>query len=105
MLKYSKHQLIVRVDLKMVNFLLGLQSGYTKHPCFWGYWDRRGKAIHRTVDKWPNKTQLTVDDKSIINPLLVDREKIIFPPLHMKRWLIKQFVKALDKSERWFDYI
>ena len=28
-------------DLKMVNFLLGQQSGFTKYPCFLCMWDSR----------------------------------------------------------------
>ena len=104
-LKYNEHQWIICVDLKMDNFLLGLHSGYTKHPWFLCYWDSRNKVNHWTVYEWPNRTQLTVGDRNIINPPLVDREKIIFPLLHIKLGLMKQFVKALDKSERCFDYI
>ena len=48
---------------------------------------------------------MTLGDRNIINPPLVDREKIIFPPLHIKLGFMKQFVKPLDKSERCFDYI
>ena len=36
-----KHNWIIRVDLKMVGFLLGLQGGYTKFPCFICLWDSR----------------------------------------------------------------
>jgi hypothetical protein len=32
-INYQKHQWVICVDLKMVNFLLGQQSGYTKYPC------------------------------------------------------------------------
>ena len=105
MLKYNEHKWIICVDIKMVNFLLGQQSGYTKYPCFLCYWDSRDKANHWTADEWPSRTELTVGDRNIINPSLVDREKIIFPPLHIKLGLMKQFVKALDKSGRCFDYI
>ena len=31
---YEQHKWVICVDLKMVNFLLGQQSGYTKLPCF-----------------------------------------------------------------------
>ena len=34
LLKYDDHKWIICVDLKMVNFLLGQQGGYTKYPCF-----------------------------------------------------------------------
>ena len=31
---YEEHQWSICVDLKMMNFLLGQQTGYTKYPCF-----------------------------------------------------------------------
>ena len=34
MMKYGDHKWVVCVDIKMVNFLLGQQSGFTKFPCF-----------------------------------------------------------------------
>ena len=105
MLKYNEHQWIKCVAFKMVNLFLGLQSGFTKVPCFLGYWNSRNKASHWTVDECPNRTQLTVGEINIINPPLFDREKIIFPPLHIILGSTKQFVKALDKSERCFVYI
>jgi hypothetical protein len=43
--------------------------------------------------------------QNVINKPLVDREKIIFPPLHIKLGLMKQFVKALDKDGLLFDYL
>jgi hypothetical protein len=38
-INYQEHQWVVCVDLKMVNFLLGQQSGYTKYPYFLCLWD------------------------------------------------------------------
>ena len=48
---------------------------------------------------------MTVGVANIINKPLVDREKIILPPLHIKLGLIKQFIKALDKHGDCFQYI
>ena len=45
-IKYNQHNWKICVDLKMVNFLLGQQSGYTKHPCFLCMWGSRDKANH-----------------------------------------------------------
>ena len=45
-LPYSEHQQVICVDIKMVNFILGQQSGYTKYPCFLCLWDSRGNAQH-----------------------------------------------------------
>ena len=43
LIKYKEHNWIICVDLKMVNFLLGQQSGYTKFPCFICLWDGRAR--------------------------------------------------------------
>lgn len=51
--KYNEHKWSNCVDLKMVNFLLGQQSGYTKYPCFYCLWDSRAKHQHWTKKDWP----------------------------------------------------
>ena len=45
-IKYNQHNWKICVDLTMVNFLLGHQSGYTKHLCFLCMWDSHDKANH-----------------------------------------------------------
>ena len=45
-LKYVDQQWLICVDLKMVNFHLGQQGGYTKYPCFLCYWDSRADKDH-----------------------------------------------------------
>lgn len=42
---------------------------------------------------------------NILEKPLVERDKIIYFPLHAKFGLIKQFVKALDKNLKYFKYI
>ena len=44
-IQYNIHNWQICVDFKMVNFLLGQQSGYTKYPCFICLWDSRDKKI------------------------------------------------------------
>ena len=48
---------------------------------------------------------MVVGQKNVIAEPLVDRSNIIFPPLHIKLGLMKQFVKALDKDGDCFRYI
>ena len=43
-IKYNQHNWKICVDLRMVNFLLGQQSGYRKHPCFLCMRDSHDKA-------------------------------------------------------------
>ena len=45
---YNTHKWVICVDLKMVNFLLGQQSGYTKFPCFLRLLDSGDRAKHYT---------------------------------------------------------
>lgn len=69
LLKYGEHKWIIGVDLKMVNFLLGQQSGYTKCPCFICLWDSRAKDKHWILKEWPVRDSLNVGKKtSLINP-------------------------------------
>ena len=67
-----------------------------KTPCFLFLWDNRDRAQYYTNHKWPERTSLTVGENNVINTPLVDPEKVLIPPLHIKLGLMKQFVKALD---------
>lgn len=42
---------------------------------------------------------------NIINEPLVDRTRVLLPPLHTKLGLMKQYVKALDKDSECFQYL
>ncbi|KAI6646369.1 hypothetical protein LOD99_9240 [Oopsacas minuta] len=59
-INYSVHDWVICVDLKMVNFLLGQQSGFTKYPCFLCYWDSRDRNQHWIREKWPPRECLKV---------------------------------------------
>ena len=83
----------------MANFLLGQQSGFL---CCWV---SRDKAIHWTEKDGPVRDRLNVGEKNVIAEQLVPRDKIVFPPLHIKLGFMKQFVKVLDKDGDCFQYI
>ena len=78
---------MICVGLKMVTFLLSQQSGYTEHPCFLCMWDSRAKEEHYTRKEWPF-LELKVGEKNVNNEALAPRNKIIFPPLHVRLELI-----------------
>jgi len=48
---------------------------------------------------------MQLGSKNVSNVSLVDREKILLPPLHIKLGMIKQFVKALDRNSPCFQYL
>eukprot|EP00795_Rhopilema_esculentum_P009945 gene9945-18558_t len=90
----------------MVYILLGQQSGFTKYPCFLCMWDIRDRAQHYIKREWPVREELVpCRARNIINEPLVNRNRILFPPLHIKLGLIKQFTKALDKDGSCFQYL
>ena len=96
LLKYDDHKWVIYVDLNMINLLLGQQGGYTKYQCFLCLWDIRAKDKHWEQKLWSVRKRLAVGEKNIIHQPCVEREKIIFPPLHIKLGLMKQFVKTLN---------
>ena len=103
---YDQHKWFICVDLKMVKILLGQQSGYTKYPCFLCMWDSRDRAQHYTKKDVPLWEELVpCKERNVINNPLVDRGRILLPPLHIKLGLIKQFTKALDKDGDCFTYL
>ena len=85
------------MDLKMIGFLLGLQSGYTKFPCFLCVWDSRAKKEHWTRKDWLVCGKLIPGSLNVLAPPLVERSKTVFPPLHLKVGIMKQFVKLQRK--------
>ena len=95
------HQWVICVDLKMVNFLLGQQSGYKKYPCFLCLWESTAKHEHWARKDWPPREYMVVGGQNVTNKPLVARDRIILPPLG----LMKQFVKALNKDGLCIEYI
>jgi len=75
--------------LKAIAMLLGLQEGYTKYPCFLCEWDSRERSQQWITREWPVKEKMEIGSKNVIEEALVDREKILLPPLHIKLGLIK----------------
>lgn len=92
-------------DLKVVAILMGMQLGYTKFMCFLCEWDSRNRAEHYVRKMWPVRHCMLPGHKNVIHEPLVDKDSIILPPLHLKLGLMKNFVKALDKTSKAFTYL
>ena len=84
--------------MKVIGLLLRRQRGYTKYPCFLCEWDSRARDKHWDAVHWSEGEQLQPGSKNVSNVSLVDREKILLPPLHIRLGMMKQFVKALDST-------
>lgn len=96
-IKYKDHKWIFCGDLKVIGLVLGLQGGYTRHPCFLCLWNSRADARHFTDEIWPSRTLFRIGQENVIEASLIEPKNILLPPLHIKLGLMKLFVKALEK--------
>ena len=85
-------------DFRIVAFLVGLQGGFTKFPCYLCHRDSRDTIAHYHRRIWPKRTEYSVGYSNIKWDPLIDPTKILLPPLHINLGHVKQFVKASDKN-------
>ncbi|XP_061428563.1 uncharacterized protein LOC133355213 [Lethenteron reissneri] len=104
-LKYDEYGWEVIRDFKMLAFLMGLQGGFTKFICYLCLWDSRDTKAHYHRRDWPERTELSVGRNNIKWEQLVNPQKVLMPPLHVKLGLMKQFVRAVDKESVAFKYL
>jgi hypothetical protein len=95
----------VIADFKMIGFLMGLQGGFVKYPCYLCLWDSRDRISHYQRRHWPSRTEFTVGQKNVKWAPLIEPGKVLLPPLHIQLGLFKQFVKALNKESAAFKYL
>ena len=106
-IQYDDHKWPICADLKVVAILTGLQSGYTKYCCFLCLWDSRDRKEHYSRKEWQCVICISQDPgiSNIKNPALIGKSDVLLPPLHIKLGLMKQMVKAMDKTLPAFDYL
>ena len=79
---------------------MGMQSGYTKYCCFLCEWDSRARQLHYVEKNWNPRQNLVPGIKNVSQRPLVDPQKVLLPPLHIKLGLIKNFVKGIVKYNK-----
>ncbi|XP_036358086.1 uncharacterized protein LOC118763025 [Octopus sinensis] len=104
-LKYEEYRWEVIGDFKMVTFMMGLQGGFTKFPCYLCLWNSRETAEHYQRRHWPQWTEFGVRKKNIKWEPLLDPRKVLFPPQHIILGLMKQFDSALYQESAAFRYL
>ena len=67
--------------------------------------DSKARTEHWIKKDWPVRSELIPGSLNVLAPPLVERSKIVFPPLHIKLGIMKQFVQALEKDGDCFKYI
>lgn len=104
-IRYKDHQWQICGDLKVIAILLGMQLGYTKYCCFLCEWDSRARSSHYNRKDWTPRETLQPGEMNVQHSPLVDRSKILLPPLHIKLGLMKNFVKGMNKDGAAFKYL
>ena len=104
-INYDQHQWQLCGNLKVVVLMMGLQLGYTKYSCFLCEWNSRAKDLHYIKKDWPLCQSLTYEEKNVQHPLLVESNKILLPPLHIKLEIMQNFAKAINKTKAGFKYL
>ena len=83
---------------KVVGILMGMQGGFTKHCYFLCLWNSLAMKKHYIRSDWPVRKSYLTGVANIKNVPLVDTQNILLPPFHVKLGIIKNFVKAMGKS-------
>jgi len=61
--------------------------------------------LHYLKRDWPQSKSLKVGEKNVQHPALTEWHKILLQPLHIKLGLMKNFVKAMDRTGSVFKYL
>jgi hypothetical protein len=73
-----------------------MHSGHAKLCCFLCEWEGRAKDKNYKIKDFPMREKSVPGEKCVRNQPLVDKDKILLPPLHIKSRLIKNFFKAMN---------
>ena len=87
-----------------MGLLMGMQAGFTKY-CFLCLWDSRAVSQHYKQKDWGSRSTFVPGEHSLKENPLVDMNKVLLPPLHIKLGLMKNFVKALHKNGATFQHL
>ena len=83
---------------------MGMQAGFTKY-CFLCLWDSRAVSQHYKQKDWGSRSTFVPGKHSLKENPLVDMNKVLLPPLHIKLGLMKNFVKVLHKNRAAFQHL
>ena len=80
-------------------------SGLHKVLLFLCLWDSRPVSQHYKQKDWGSRSTFVPGEHSLKENPLVDMNKVLLPPLHIKLGLMKDFVKALHKNGAAFQHL
>lgn len=95
-IKYNEYEWEVIADFKLINILQGHMAAASKYPCVHCLWEPRYQESDRYTRKWDVREEWTGEPRNnAIKPPLIPRNKMLFPPLHIKIGLVTQLIKKL----------
>ena len=68
-------------------------------------WNSRAVSQHYKQKDWGSRSTFVPDEHSLKDNPMVDMNKVLLPPLHIKLGLMKNFVKALHKNSAAFPHL
>ncbi len=77
---------------------MGMQAGFTKYCCFLCLWDSRAVSQYYKQKDWCFRSTFVPGEHSLKENPLVDMNKVLLPPLHIKLDLMKNFVHKNDAA-------
>lgn len=98
-INYDEHKWMIIADFKVIAILCGLQGGNVKYPCIHCLWDSRDRKNHYNSTEHQKRTEFRNGEFNVKNKTLVDIKHILFPPLHLKLGLVKNFLKSIRNDE------
>ncbi len=105
-IQYSTYQLNICGVREVIGMLMGVQGGFTKYCCFLCLWDSSAIEDHYIKREWQKRTTYEPGMNNVQNVPLAYPKKIFLPPLHNKFGLMKNFVKAMGKTNsRGYQYL
>ena len=82
-----------------------MQAGCKNYFWFLCVWDSRAVSQHYKQKDWGFRSIFVPGEHSLKENPLVDMNKVILPPFHIKLGLMKNFVKALHKNGAAFQHL
>ena len=84
---------------------MGMQAGFTKYCCFLCLWDSQAVSQHYKQKDRGSRSAFVPGEHSLKENPLMDMNKVLLPPLHIKLGLMKNFMKPLHKNGTAFQYL
>ena len=104
-INYKEHKLLICGGLKVVGLVQQLQSEYTKYPCFLCLRKSWAENQNYVRQEWPLRQRLKSGSHKVQSYPLIEPNKILLAPLHIKLGVMKNFMKAMDREGSGFAFL